>query len=96
MKNSAKRWLPLLVCGLPGIALSLITTLSIANGGKLFGLSVEWIINCGLRALPFLAGIASFVLFGVFRSKPGDKNVRSQPTGSEILKSVQVSKKERE
>lgn len=66
MKNVLPQRL-IFLYGLPGIALSSFACLGILSGGSIFGISVAELIDCGLRALPLLFGIAGLSLSALFR-----------------------------
>lgn len=57
-----KRGITLGLLFLPGIASTLFVFLAIANGGEIFGLSVEWLLNCSLLAVPSLTIVALVVI----------------------------------
>jgi len=61
------RWLPFALCLLPGSAATIFVLLAIANGGQLFGLSVDWLLNCSLLAVPLLTAVVIIILAAVTR-----------------------------
>jgi hypothetical protein len=51
----------ILLCLLPGSTSTLFVVLALANGGEIFGLSAEWLLNCSLLAVPFLTLIVALL-----------------------------------
>lgn len=47
---------------LPGVAATFFVFLAIANGGEIFGLAVDWLLNCSLLAVPSLTLVIGIVV----------------------------------
>ena len=55
MSTNVKRWLPIALCCLPGIAVAAVVGIGIAVGGAAFGASFGGPLSLGLIALALLA-----------------------------------------
>jgi len=67
MTPGAIRGLLITLCCLPGTLATLFVVLAIANGGEIFGLSVDWLVKCSLLAVPMITAIVVILLTIVFR-----------------------------
>lgn len=63
-KGIGRKYLPFLLCFLPGSTATLFVVLALANGGEIFGLSADWLLNCSLLAVPFLTLIVLLLTRG--------------------------------
>jgi len=62
MNAKTKRWLPIALCCLPGVAIAVIAGLGLAVGGTAFGVSFSGPLGLGLIALAMLACPVSMAL----------------------------------
>src|SRR5579859_5109877 len=60
--SNLRRGLLISLCCLPGTIATLFLVLAIANGGVVFGLSLDWLRNCSLLAVPMLTSVIALLL----------------------------------
>lgn len=58
-----KKWL-LALALLPGTSATLFMVVAIANGGTLFGVSLNWLIRCDWLAIPMSLAILLVIITG--------------------------------
>ena len=79
MNANTKRWLPIALCCLPGVAVAAVVGLGVAAGGTAFGASFGGPLGLGLIALVMLACPISMALM----MRRGSK--QNTPSGSSSL-----------
>ena len=78
MTHDLKHKLAISFCCLPGLVTTVFVSVAMVNNGRAFGLSLGWLRNCSLLAVPLVISGVVLILMNVSKPEQGKATVITQ------------------